>query len=163
MFSGSDNSETNFAWAVHAGLAYEVNDKFTVDIGYRYMDLGDASSGEMSAYDGSSSYKSVELDDLHSHDLMVGMRWKLDRGGSRLHGDEVIEPRDVARSEVSSGPRPLRLPAGAAEKPPGDPDHAALGRQRCRAPKQVHVASPVASPVSFEIQKWRSGCVSPRP
>lgn len=80
VFSGSDNSETNFAWAVHAGLAYEVNDKFTVDIGYRYMDLGDASSGEMSAYDGSSSYKSVELDDLHSHDLMVGMRWKLDRG-----------------------------------------------------------------------------------
>jgi hypothetical protein len=33
----------------------------------------------MTAYDGSSSYASVDLDDLHSHDLMVGMRWKLDR------------------------------------------------------------------------------------
>jgi opacity protein-like surface antigen len=79
VFSGSDNSEVNFAWAVHAGLAYEVNDKFTVDLGYRYMELGDASSGRMTAYDGSSSYASVDLDDLHSHDLMVGMRWKLDR------------------------------------------------------------------------------------
>ena len=78
VFSGDDHTETNFAWAIHAGLSYDVTPSFTVDIGYRYLELGDAKSGTMTAYDGSSSYASVDLDDMHSHDLMVGMRWKLD-------------------------------------------------------------------------------------
>ena len=76
--TGSDNTETNFAWALHAGLSYEVTPTFTVDVGYRFMNLGDVSSGQMTTYDGAVSYASVNLDDLHSHDLLIGMRWKLD-------------------------------------------------------------------------------------
>ena len=79
VFFGEDHSETNLAWSLSAGLAYDVSDSFTVDFGYRYLDLGDARSGTMTAYDLSSTYASVDLDNLRSHDLMVGMRWKLDR------------------------------------------------------------------------------------
>lgn len=38
-----DNTETNFAWAVYAGLAYKVTPGLTIDLSYRYTDLGDAS------------------------------------------------------------------------------------------------------------------------
>jgi opacity protein-like surface antigen len=73
----TDNTETNFAWAVYGGLAYDVNQSVTLDLSYRYTDLGSASSGRVTAYDGSSSYAGLDIDDIHSHDVMLGMRWKL--------------------------------------------------------------------------------------
>jgi Opacity protein and related surface antigens len=79
VFYGADNSETNFAWALYAGLGYAVTENVTLELAYRYLELGDASSGTVTAYDGSSSYSGVFLDDVHSHDLMLAMRWKLDR------------------------------------------------------------------------------------
>lgn len=78
VFFGSDNTETNFAWAIHAGVSYQVTSQVALDLGYRYLNLGDASSGRVTAYDNSSSYASVDLDDVYSHDLMVAMRWNLD-------------------------------------------------------------------------------------
>ncbi|MEM7191411.1 MAG: outer membrane beta-barrel protein [Pseudomonadota bacterium] len=72
-----DNTETNFAWAAYAGIAYEVNPSVTLDLSYRYTDLGDAKSGRVTAFDGSSSYGGLEINDIVSHDLMLGMRWKL--------------------------------------------------------------------------------------
>lgn len=77
VFYAADHTETNFAWAVYGGLAYEVNQSVTLDLGYRYTDLGDARSGTVTAYDNSSSYASVNIDDITSHDVMLGVRWKL--------------------------------------------------------------------------------------
>jgi opacity protein-like surface antigen len=74
---GADHTETNFAWAVYGGLAYDVNPSVTLDLSYRYTDLGSASSGRVTAYDGSSSYAGVDIDDITSHDVMLGVRWKL--------------------------------------------------------------------------------------
>ena len=88
VFYAADNTETNFAWAVHGGLAYEVNASMTLDLSYRYTDLGDARSGTVTAYDGSSSYKSLDIDDINSHDLMLGVRWKL--------GHQPVAPMPVA-------------------------------------------------------------------
>lgn len=39
-----DHTETNFAWALYAGLAYDVTPGVTIDLSYRYLDLGDAES-----------------------------------------------------------------------------------------------------------------------
>jgi len=33
---GQNNTETNFAWAVYAGLSYKVNPSLTLDLSYRY-------------------------------------------------------------------------------------------------------------------------------
>jgi len=77
VFYAADHTETNFAWAVYGGLAYEVNPSVTLDLGYRYTDLGDAKSGRVTAYDNSSSYSGVFVDDITSHDVMLGVRWKL--------------------------------------------------------------------------------------
>ena len=48
---GKDNSETNFAWAVYAGLSYKVNPSLTIDLSYRYTDIGDTRSGNIATYD----------------------------------------------------------------------------------------------------------------
>ena len=77
VFYAADHTESNFAWAVYAGLAYDVTPSVTIDLAYRYTDLGDARSGTVTAYDNSSFYKSVELEDITSQDIMLGVRWKL--------------------------------------------------------------------------------------
>src|SRR5882757_7789703 len=45
-------SKTNFAWAAHAGLAYKVNQNFTIELAYRYLDLGSAITGPGATFDG---------------------------------------------------------------------------------------------------------------
>jgi opacity protein-like surface antigen len=77
VFYAADHTETNFAWALYGGLAYDVNPSLTIDLAYRYTDLGDARSGTVTAFDNTSSYRSVDLEDITSHDLMLGVRWKL--------------------------------------------------------------------------------------
>lgn len=77
MFFGQTNTETNFAWAVYGGLSYDVTPGLSIDLTYRYTDLGDASSGRVTAYDNSSSYKSLDIDHITSNDIMLGVRWKL--------------------------------------------------------------------------------------
>lgn len=74
---GVDNTETNFAWAAYGGVAYDVNESVTLDLSYRYTDLGEAKSGTVTAFDGTSSYAGLDLGRVTSHDLMLGMRWKL--------------------------------------------------------------------------------------
>jgi opacity protein-like surface antigen len=77
VFYAADHTETNFAWGVYAGLAYDVTPGLTIDLSYRYTDLGDARSGRVTAFDNSASYKSLNIDDITSNDIMLGVRWKL--------------------------------------------------------------------------------------
>ncbi|HEX9881478.1 MAG TPA: outer membrane beta-barrel protein [Hyphomicrobium sp.] len=79
VFFGASNTTTNFAWAIHAGVAYDVSPQFAIDLSYRYADLGNASSGVVTAYDGSSSYSEVAIRDITSNDLLLGVRYKLHR------------------------------------------------------------------------------------
>lgn len=72
VFFGQTNTETNFAWTVYGGLSYDVTPGLSIDLTYRYTDLGDASSGRVTAYDNSSSYKSLDIDHITSNDIMLG-------------------------------------------------------------------------------------------
>lgn len=78
LFRATDKTQTNFAWALYAGLAYDVTPNFTMDFGYRYIDMGSARSGVVTAYDNSSSYAYHELQDITSHDFLMSARWRLD-------------------------------------------------------------------------------------
>jgi len=78
VFLAEDNSQTNFAWAVHAGFSYDVTDRVTLDLGYRYLNVGDISSGRVTAFDNSSSYSEVTIEDVVSHDAMLNVRFSLD-------------------------------------------------------------------------------------
>lgn len=56
----------NFAWAGMAGAAYHLSPNLSIDLGYRYADLGD-----VTATDGSRL-------DFTVHEFRVGFRYKLD-------------------------------------------------------------------------------------
>jgi len=78
VFFSRSTTNWNFAWALHAGVAYDVTPNFTVDLAYRYVDLGDMTLNA-TAYDDSGT-NSLTFKDITSHDLMLGVRWKLGGG-----------------------------------------------------------------------------------
>jgi opacity protein-like surface antigen len=71
-------SKWNLAWALHTGLAYKVNPATTIELGYSYMNLGDATTGPVSTYQGATRGVSMQFKDITSHDLKLGVRWNLD-------------------------------------------------------------------------------------
>ena len=77
---GRDNTETNFAWAVYGGLAYDVTPSVTFDLSYRYTDLGDAHTGRVTTFDGANSNNGLAINNITSNDLMLGVRWKFGGG-----------------------------------------------------------------------------------
>jgi opacity protein-like surface antigen len=82
--TGKDASKWNFAWALHAGVAYKVTNAFTVELAYRYVSLGDAMSGDLVAYNGTNQrFNPMEFRGLTSHDFKLGLRWMLDAPAPR--------------------------------------------------------------------------------
>lgn len=76
--TGETTSKWNFAWALHAGVAYKVNPNFTVELAYRYVNLGDAMSGDLVTYTGVSTVNNPqEFRNISSQDLKLGVRWML--------------------------------------------------------------------------------------
>lgn len=74
----ADGDKTNLAWALHAGLAYKVTPNFTVELAYRYLDLGTAVTGSSNfAYSspGVLGTHAWTVNDLTSQDLRLGVRW----------------------------------------------------------------------------------------
>ena len=73
-----DGDEWNFAWALHAGMAYEISQDLTLDIGYRYVNMGDGTTGAFTSFDPTvTSPGPLTVDDIDSHDVMIGLRWNL--------------------------------------------------------------------------------------
>ena len=75
----ADGSKWNFAWAVHAGLTYNITKSVAIDFGYRYTDLGMGTTGPTRAFDGSfSNGGPFEFKHITSHDVKLGVRWLLE-------------------------------------------------------------------------------------
>jgi opacity protein-like surface antigen len=73
-----NHSQWNFAWALYAGLSYQVTPAFNVEFTYRYVDLGSAQTGTPHAFDGTAIPTSpFVFKDITSNDFMLGLRWKL--------------------------------------------------------------------------------------
>ena len=74
-----DASKWNFAWALHAGLAYKVTPNVTIELAYSYMNLGDAVTGANSNFAGTATAQYPwTMKDITSNDLKLGVRWNFD-------------------------------------------------------------------------------------
>ncbi len=71
-----DTTQWNFAWALHAGLAYKVTPGMTVELAYRYLNMEHALSGPMTSFDGLYHAPGLLFDTLQSHDVKLGVRWQ---------------------------------------------------------------------------------------
>jgi opacity protein-like surface antigen len=81
---GAEQSKWNLAWALHAGVAYKVTKNFTVEFAYRYVDLGNAESGDLYTYLGGNAINNpMEFKHLTSHDFKLGLRFNFDAFESR--------------------------------------------------------------------------------
>lgn len=81
-YAQADSSEWKFAWAIHAGVAYNVNQNFKMELAYRYLNFGsintpiiDCASAGCATGGGPTAY--YTLRDYSSHDFKLGMRWML--------------------------------------------------------------------------------------
>jgi opacity protein-like surface antigen len=69
-------SQWSFAWAIHAGLAVKATPNMTVELSYRYVNLGDATSGDIITYQGTNNFFNPMLfKNISSHDFRLGLRF----------------------------------------------------------------------------------------
>ena len=54
-----------------AGVAFAVSSNVLVDVGYRYLSLGDAVTA-------SDAFGSMKLNKITAHEVRVGLRWNFD-------------------------------------------------------------------------------------
>ena len=70
---GRNPSEWHLAWALYAGVAYNVSKTLKVDLTYRYLNYG--SITDTIDCIGGCTHDSYKFDKLYSHDIMLGLRW----------------------------------------------------------------------------------------
>ena len=72
-------SQWNFAWAVHAGLAYRVNPGLTVELAYSYVNMGNGITGPTSSFDQvtNTTHAPFSYNNITSNDVKLGLRWEL--------------------------------------------------------------------------------------
>jgi opacity protein-like surface antigen len=98
----ANNSKTNVAYALMAGVGYEINKNLTLELGYRYLNLGKAESGLIqNAFLAGQTSRPLKLRDIDSHDIKIGMRWNLN-GGDCCNS----APEPVAYAPAPLAPRP---------------------------------------------------------
>jgi opacity protein-like surface antigen len=74
---GATASTWAFAWALTAGLGYQITPNTTIEVAYRYLDLGNAKSGDLVPYDGSGGLNNPEhFNHLTSQDVKFSIRYK---------------------------------------------------------------------------------------
>ncbi|MEJ0078423.1 MAG: outer membrane beta-barrel protein [Alphaproteobacteria bacterium] len=80
--SNNDFAEWKFAWALHAGVAYNVSNNFKVELAYRYLNMGnvntsiiDCASAGCSTGGGPRAF--YTFTNMDSQDIKLGMRWML--------------------------------------------------------------------------------------
>lgn len=110
---GDTASKWNFAWALHAGIGYKVTKNFTVELAYRYADLGDAESGDLYTYLGTNNVNNpMQFKHLTSHDIKLGLRFNLDAFDSFSSPATYYAPPPVYQ------PPPVYAPPPVYSQPP---------------------------------------------
>jgi opacity protein-like surface antigen len=70
---GRNSSEWHLAWALHAGVAYNITKNFKVELAYRYLNYGSVTDTVDCV--GGCNADSFKFDKLSSHDIKLGLRW----------------------------------------------------------------------------------------
>jgi len=70
---GRGTSNWSFAWALYAGMSYAITKNFNIDLTYRYLNFGSAK--DTIDCNGGAGCNDFKFKDLHSNDIMIGLRW----------------------------------------------------------------------------------------
>lgn len=72
-------AQWNFAWAAHAGLAYQVTPGLTLELGYSFVSLGNGITGPTYSFDQvtNTTHAPFTFKNIYSNDVKLGVRWDL--------------------------------------------------------------------------------------
>ena len=70
----SNKTDTRLAWAIHAGLGYDLSPNWKAEVAYRYLNMGTVNTGNVICTVPCAAYN-ARIKDLDSHDIKVGMRY----------------------------------------------------------------------------------------
>jgi opacity protein-like surface antigen len=76
--TAANGSQWNFAWALHAGLAYKISQNATLELAYSYVNLGTGTTGVDSTFDGSAGGHVFKFNNITSNDVKLGVRWNFE-------------------------------------------------------------------------------------
>ena len=72
-----DATQSNFAWALMAGVTRELDHGFNLDVGYRYLNVGSAHTGDL--FDttalATTAGTGISTGNIGSHEIRVGLRY----------------------------------------------------------------------------------------
>jgi opacity protein-like surface antigen len=76
--TAADYSQWQMAWALHAGIGVDLNDRMTLDVGYSFTHLGNARTGAVTSTNPNDPgvYDPFTFRNLHSHDVKMGLRYR---------------------------------------------------------------------------------------
>ncbi|OYU49815.1 MAG: porin [Rhizobiales bacterium PAR1] len=72
--SAPDKSTTRLAWALHAGVGYDLTANLKAEAAYRYLHIGNVTTGSFACTPVCAPFKAT-VHNLASHDLKVGLRY----------------------------------------------------------------------------------------
>jgi opacity protein-like surface antigen len=70
---GRNSANWSPAWALHAGISYDLSKSLKVDLAYRYLNYGSVTDTVDCI--GGCIPDSYKFNNLSSHDIMLGLRW----------------------------------------------------------------------------------------
>ncbi|WP_157039266.1 outer membrane protein [Pseudovibrio sp. JE062] len=76
----------NLSWALMAGTAYDIDENWRIDAGYRYLHIGEV---QTKSFDSNGHITGIKYDNLAAHEVRVGLRYEFG-GGSDGGYDEPI-------------------------------------------------------------------------
>ncbi len=68
----SSKTQSNFAWNIGLGVAYDIAENFSADLGYRFAQFGDAKTKTLTV-GGVEGH--LEADTISAHQVMFGLRY----------------------------------------------------------------------------------------
>lgn len=71
----ADRTSSHFAWAVMAGVSYDLTPNLKLDLGYRYLDMGRISSNSIECSVNAGCPHEIQSYKLTSHDIRLGLRY----------------------------------------------------------------------------------------
>jgi opacity protein-like surface antigen len=111
---GTNSSQFNFAWALHAGLSYAVTRNFSVEFAYRYLNYGSVSD-QINCMGGCNP-DTYKLQNLTSNDFMLGFRWRFPIESGPMLVEQ--QPALLQQAPVYSQPAPQPAPMYPQPQPP---------------------------------------------
>lgn len=126
-----DKWKTNFAWALHTGLSYDINSRLKLEMGYTYLNYGNTNAGPLVCY-GPANPPAIQCGDvlrnknLASHDIHIGMRWLFDAAASSSSSWSSSNAWQSSSAQTYQQPSSYSTyPAGATPTYPSYPSSSA--------------------------------------